>query len=49
MKKKMFVVLALVLSLSLVLMACGGSKDDANSGDSKVLNVWAMGDEAKSL
>lgn len=45
----MFVVLALVLSLSLVLMACGGSKDDANSGDSKVLNVWAMGDEAKSL
>ncbi|EQA8263540.1 hypothetical protein ACX9BY_002871, partial [Listeria monocytogenes] len=29
MKKKMFVVLALVLSLSLVLMACGGSKDDA--------------------
>ncbi|EIT6530657.1 extracellular solute-binding protein, partial [Listeria monocytogenes] len=49
MKKKMFVVLALVLSLSLVLMACGESKDDANSGDSKVLNVWAMGDEAKSL
>uniref|UniRef100_UPI0034A4771E extracellular solute-binding protein n=1 Tax=Listeria monocytogenes TaxID=1639 RepID=UPI0034A4771E len=49
MKKKMIVVLALVLSLSLVLMACGGSKDDANSGDSKVLNVRAMGDEAKSL
>ncbi|MBF2358889.1 extracellular solute-binding protein, partial [Listeria welshimeri] len=48
MKKKMFALLAVLLSLSLVLMACG-SKDDANSSDSKVLNVWAMGDEAKSL
>lgn len=49
MKKKMFVVLVLVLLFSLVLMVCGGLKDDVNFGDFKVLNVWVMGDEVKLL
>lgn len=39
--------LVFVLTLALVLGACGSS--GGNSSNSKVLTVWAMGDEAKQL
>nr|WP_209864368.1 sugar ABC transporter substrate-binding protein [Paenibacillus shirakamiensis] len=41
--------LATLLTFSLILAGCGGSKDDASSDGKKVLKVWAMGGEGKVL
>ncbi|MBC1500903.1 sugar ABC transporter substrate-binding protein [Listeria weihenstephanensis] len=45
-KKWSILLLTMVLTLGVALAGCGNSDDAA---DTKVLNVWAMGDEAKQL